>query len=229
MIAIIPARGGSKGLPGKNIMQLGGRPLIAYAIEAAKTAKEVDRVIVTTDSEEIAKIANLYGAETPFIRPAELAQDSSIACNAYLHAIDYLREHEGCEIKNFIVLLPTVPFRTGFDIDEAVKLFKDKGADTLVSMTAVEVPVNWYFTVDDEGRTRNAGFASDILVNRQNVIQYYHPNGAIYILDYHLLKTKRTYYSDNTVAYIMSSKKSIDIDTLDDFHYAEYLLTENKK
>lgn len=225
MIAIIPARGGSKGLPGKNIRKLGNKPLIAYTIEAAKSARKIDRVIVTTDSEEIAEIAKMYGAEVLFMRPARLAQDTSSACDVYLHAVDFLKESEGCDIEKFIVLLPTTPFRTGFDIDDAVSMFEDKGADTLVSMTKTEIPVSWYFTVDDQGRTQNAGFASDILANRQNTVPYYRPNGAIYILDYHLLKTKRTYYSNNTVAYVMNHNKSVDIDTLDDFHYAEYLLT----
>lgn len=229
MIAIIPARGGSKGLPGKNIMRLGNKPLIAYTIEAAKIAKKIDRVIVTTDSEEIAETAKKYGAEVPFMRPAQLAQDTSAACDAYLHAVEYLKENENCDIEKFIVLLPTTPFRTGGDIDDAVGVFEDKGAYTLVSMTETETPISWYFKVDDQGRTQNAGFASDILANRQCADRYYRPNGAIYILDYDLLKSKRTYYSDNTVAYIMDHYKSVDIDTVDDFHYAEFLLSRQIK
>ena len=229
MIAIIPARGGSKGLPGKNIMKLGDKPLIAHTIEAAKNAIEIDRVIVSTDSEEIAEISKTYGAEVPFIRPAWLAQDTSLACDAYLHAVEYIRENEGYEIKKFIVLLPTAPFRTCFDIDEAVKLFEEKKADTLVSKTEAKIPISWYFTIDNQGKTRNAGFAPNIIENRQSTVQYYRPNGAIYILDYDLLRTKRTYYSENTVAYIMNNNKSVDIDTWEDVCYAEYLLAKNEK
>ena len=112
MIAFIPARGGSKGVLGKNIKEICGKPLIAYTIEAAKKAKGVDRVIVTTDDEAIAAVAREYGAEVPFMRPAELSSDTASAIDVYLHATEFVMNETGEQIDKFMVLLPTVPLRT---------------------------------------------------------------------------------------------------------------------
>ena len=230
MIAIIPARGGSKGLPGKNIKNLCGKPLISYTIEAAQKVKAIDKVIVTTDSCEIADVAKSYGAEVPFMRPTYLAEDDTLACDVYLHAVDFFRNQEASDIEKFMVLLPTAPLRSSDDIEEALSLFTNTKAETLISMTETDIPISWYYTVNNDGRTQNAGFdAANCLSNRQNNVKYYRPNGAIYILDYLLLKEKRTYYSDNTVAYIMERSKSIDIDTEDDFLYAEFRMNLEKE
>ena len=126
MLAIIPARGGSKGLPGKNIKNLCGKPLISYTINAALSATCIDKVIVSTDDESIAQIAVDNGAEVPFIRPSEIATDTASAVDVYLHAIDFMNTKKDREIKKFIVLLPTVPFRTAKHIDEAYNLFNTK-------------------------------------------------------------------------------------------------------
>ena len=123
MIALIPARGGSKGLPGKNIKNLCGKPLIAHTIGAALNASGIDRVVVTTDSEEIAEIAKQYGAEVPFLRPEELAGDTSSAVDVYLHAVDFLQKESGQEIQKFMVLLPTAPLRGSENIEQALKEF----------------------------------------------------------------------------------------------------------
>jgi N-acylneuraminate cytidylyltransferase/CMP-N,N'-diacetyllegionaminic acid synthase len=225
MIAVIPARGGSKGLPGKNIKMLCGKPLIAYTIEAAKKAHGIERVFVTTDSEDIAKVAVKYGAEIPFIRPVELAQDYSLAKDVYIHMIEHLKKEFNFKENKFMVLLPTAPMRNSSHIEEALNLFYEKNADTLISMTLAETPVSWYYLMNEKGIIQNAGFdKSRSMANRQENQKYYIPNGAIYILDYKLLKEMGTYYSDNTYAYIMSKKDSIDIDTEVDFDYAEYLI-----
>ena len=225
MIAIIPARGGSKGLPGKNIKNLCGKPLIAYTIEAALKSKEIERVIVTTDSEEIAEIAKEYGAEVPFLRPAELAGDTSSAIDVYLHAVSYLQEELGEKIDKFMVLLPTAPLRTTDNIEEAIKEFKEKKAKTLISVKEADTPISWYYQMDDKSRIKSLGLDKDKAVsNRQENRNYYIPNGAIYILDTELLKKERTYYCENTVAYIMDGKESVDIDNELDFMMAEVLL-----
>lgn len=225
MIAFIPARGGSKGLPRKNIKILGNRPLIAYTITAALNSRYIDRVVVTTDDEEIAKIAKEYGAEIPFIRPSKLAQDHSRAQDVYLHAAEFMRDNYGSNIEKFIILLPTVPFRTERHIDSAIETFNKLKAETLVSIKRIETPVTWLLKADERGKIINAGFdAENASGNRQENKIYYVPNGAIYILDYELLKTQGTYYSDNTVGFLMSEKDSIDIDTMDDFEYAEFEL-----
>lgn len=229
MIAIIPARGGSKGLPGKNVKELMGKPLIAYSIEAALASKYVEQVIVTTDSQEIADIAIKYGAQIPFMRPAELAGDTSSAVDVYLHATEFMKE-KGFNVDEFIVLLPTAPMRTNGHIDEAVELFKKSGAKTLISVKKAETPVTWYLNRNDDNRLTNAGFGlGNAVSNRQINPQYYVPNGAIYILNYDLLKTQRTYYCDNTVAYEMSAEDSVDIDTLYDFKLAEFLMSNKMK
>lgn len=225
MIAIIPARGGSKGLPGKNIKPLCGKPLIAYTIEAALQAKYIERVIVTTDSEEIAAVSIKFGADVPFIRPMELAGDTSSAVDVYLHAIDFLQDEMHQEIDKFMVLLPTAPLRTAANIDSALGEFYAKKADTLISMKEAETPISWYYDMDAAGRVKSIGLDTGKAVkNRQSNKQYYIPNGAIYILDSKLLREKRTYYNSNTIAYIMSAEESIDIDHALDFEIAELLM-----
>lgn len=229
MIALIPARGGSKGVPGKNIKPIDGKPLIAYTIEAALKAKDIDRVIVTTDDEEIAAVAKQYGAEVPFMRPAELATDTAAAPDVYMHAVEYVMKETGEDIENFMVLLPTAPLRTNRHIDEAVALFKEKGARTLLSFKEADTPVTWYNRVDEKGRVHNAGFgAGDIMKNRQTNETYLIANGAIYILSYSLLKESRTYFCDNTIPYVMSAEDSIDIDYPIDFEIASLMLSKRK-
>lgn len=228
MIAMIPARGGSKGLPGKNIRELCGKPLIAHTIEAALHAEGIDRVIVTTDSQEIADTAKRYGAEVPFLRPAELAGDTSSAVDVYLHAVDYLEAHGEAPIEKFMVLLPTAPLRSAKHIEAALREFGEKKADTLISMKEAETPISWYYERMPDGSVRNLGFDTEKAVaNRQSNATYYIPNGAIYILDKKLLREKRTYYSENTVAYLMSAEESVDIDNRIDFMLAEVLMKGN--
>ena len=225
MIAFIPARGGSKGVPGKNIKEICGKPLIAWTIEAALKAEGVDRVIVTTDDEDIARVAREYGAEVPFMRPAELSSDTASAIDVYIHATEFVMNETGNQIEKFMVLLPTVPLRNETHIDEAIAQFVADEATTLISFAEAEVPASWYHTTDENGRVHNAGFGQGItMTNRQNNETYIVPNGAIYILDYELLKTKRTYYCDNTVAYIMKREESIDIDYPIDFEFAQCLM-----
>ena len=227
MIALIPARGGSKGLPGKNTKLLHGVPLIAYTIQAALKAKSVTRTIVTTDSREIAEIAVKYGAEVPFLRPDILSTDTSSAVDVYLHAIEWLQQKEKCEINEFMILLPTTPLRNAKHIDIAAKKFKEEHATTLISVTNAEIPMSWYMGISKNGFLKNISLENEgIMRNRQFSSQYYIPNGAIYILNYQLLKQNRTYYCDKTLPYVMERKDSIDIDTQDDFDYIEFLLTK---
>lgn len=226
MIAIIPARGGSKGLPGKNVKELGGIPLIAHTIKAAVGASCVDRVIVTTDDRSIAGIAEKYGAEVPFLRPEALSTDAASAIDVYIHAVNFLIESDGVDIKKFMVLLPTVPFRNSRHIDDAFELFSQSGCETLISVRQANVPPSWYLKIGENGYLHNCGFGmeSGILKNRQDDSNYCIPNGAIYILDLDILMKERTYYTNKTMAYVMSGKDSVDIDTYDDFYYAEYIM-----
>lgn len=225
MIAIIPARGGSKGLSGKNIKPLNGKPLIAYTVEAAKKARGVDRVVVSTDDLEIAKVAEQFGAEIPFLRPSSLAGDDSSAIDVYLHSVSVLMNQTGESVEKFMVLLPTAPLRDSEDIEKALELFWASKATTLISMTEAETPPAWYYLMDKQGVVKNAKLGkTNPIANRQESEKFYIPNGAIYILDYRLLQEKRTYYASDTVAFVMPRNKSIDIDTQFDFDLAEFCM-----
>lgn len=228
MIALIPARGGSKGVPRKNIRELGGIPLIAHTIRAALGAECIDRVVVTTDDQEIADVARQYGAEVPFLRPDYLASDTAVAPDVYIHAAEFLRDNDNANIDSFMVLLPTAPFRASKHICEAVELFNRTGATTLVSVKEAEIPPSWYLSDSENGRikTCNFGMSIDSTNNRQFAPKYYICNGAIYILNYALLKEKKTYFCDNTVPYVMSANDSVDIDNIEDFEYAEYVMNK---
>lgn len=229
MIAIIPARGGSKGLPRKNVLPLEGKPLIAYTIEAALNAKCISEVIVTTDDLEIADISKKYGASVPFLRPDYLATDTASAVDVYLHSIEWLNARRKDPIVKFMVLLPTVPLRTSEDIDNAYDLFKCENAETLIAVKEADIPPNWYMDIDDNLRMRPCGFGEGgNMNNRQENKRYGVVCGAIYILDYQLLSKKRTYYSDDTIAFIMPENHSMDIDYKSDFEYAEFLINKRK-
>ncbi len=220
MLAIIPARGGSKGLPRKNVKPLAGKPLIGYTIEAAKKSKMVTRIIVSTDDEETAEIATQYGAVVN-LRPSHLATDSALAIDTYLYVMDEekrtYKEHE-----SIIVLLPTCPLRTAEDIDEAVLLFKSKSADSVISYTEEEHPIFWHKYVESDLRFKDVWNENE-LKNRQDYKKTYFPNGAIYVFRSNFLKSKR-YYSENSFAYLMPKNRSVDIDTIQDFELAAYYL-----
>lgn len=221
MIAIIPARGGSKGLPGKNVRPLNGKPLIAYAIEEALKAKHIDRVIISTDDEEIAKVAVQYGAELPFMRPVELASDTAQAIDNYIYTIGRLEEEGKEQIDAFVVLQPTSPLRVSEDIDGAIELFFEKNADSVISYCPEAHPVTWHKYLDEEGRFLN--IFDDNIQNRQaNRISYY-PNGAVYVFRTSMIR-ERKYYTENSYAYVMPRTRSVDIDFIEDFEYAEFLL-----
>ena len=221
MMAIIPARGGSKGLPGKNIKMLCSKPLIAYTIECALNARNIDRVIVSTDDEKIADIARQFGAEIPFLRPASLAADSSQAIDGYIYTIDRISKEEGTAIEEFAVLLPTTPLRLSADVDGAVDLFREKRADSVVSYTPEEHPVHWHRYINAD--MRFADIFNDTLDNRQELRTSYYPNGAVYVFRSEIIRSRR-YYTDKSYAYIMPRSRSVDIDTMEDFLYAEFLL-----
>lgn len=222
MIAIIPARGGSKGLPGKNIKKLLGKPLIAWTIDAAKKSKYIDRIIVSTEDEEIAEIAKSYGAEVPFLRPDELASDTAMAIDNYIYTIGRLQKEEKIEIPEFVVLQPTSPLRLSSDIDDAISLYKEKCADSVISYTKEAHPIAWHKYLTDEGQLLD--ILPNTIANRQENRVSYYPNGAIYIFKTKLINS-RSYTSDRTYAYIMPRNRSVDIDYQEDFDYVEFILS----
>jgi len=229
VIAIIPARSGSKGLPGKNIKKMNDKPLIWYTINAAKKSKFVDKIIVSTDDNEIAKITKSYEVEVPFMRPKKLARDDSLAIDNYIYTIDRLNKEFNYNIGEFIILQPTSPLRTSLDIDSAIQIFKEKKADSVISVSEAIHPPIWSKTINEKGILRDY---FDIKIgnkNRQNIEKAYMPNGAIFIFKYSLIKEKYSYYSNKTYPYIMPLERSIDIDSKLDFEFAEYLMKKNAR
>lgn len=226
MIAIIPARGGSKGLPGKNIKEMCGSPLIAYTIEAALKSKSIDHVILSTDDEQIAEIAKKYGAEVPFMRPAELASDKAIAVDNYIYTIGRLEKEWNTKIDCFVVLQPTSPLRIAEDIDGAVDLFNTKKADSVVTYVKEAHPVFWHKKIDENNKLEDV--FEGTIANRQDLPTTYYPNGAVYVFSTEMIRQKK-YYTDNSYAYIMPRERSVDIDILDDFKYAEFLMQNRNK
>lgn len=223
MLAIIPARGGSKGVPFKNIKNLGSHPLIHYTINAAKESKFITRIIVSTDDQNIADIALREGAEVPFLRPQELASDKAKAIDNYLYTIEKINEIEKTNINEFIVLQPTSPFRDSSDIDNAIEIFRKEKSDSVISIVETDHPPFWYKKIDKDGILKDI-FKGENSLNRQEYFNTYVPNGAIYILNYNTLRKNLSYYTENTYPYVMTKEKSIDIDTFLDFDFAEFML-----
>lgn len=214
MIALIPARGGSKGLPGKNIRLLNGLPLIAHTIRAAQQAAGISRVVVSTDDAGITEVARDYGAEVPFMRPAELATDDSHAIYTYLHACAALNA------STLTVLLPTSPLRTSKDISAAIAIFCERNAEAVISVTPSPHPVGWTRDIDADGVLR----AWEPDQNRQTYRTSYVPNGAIYVFTRELLERRHGYHGERTFPYIMPKERSVDIDDEWDFMMAEAVM-----
>ena len=224
MIAIIPARAGSKGLPNKNIKLFNGKPLIKWTFEAAKQSKYLDRIILTTDCVEIAKIAYDNKIEVPEMRPSHLAQDTSLVNDTFKYLICKLEKECGKKIEEVVILQPTSPLRLSNDIDEAIELYRSKKADSVISYTVSNRPIEWYRYLQADNLIPLR--VNESLGNRQiNKVAYY-PNGAIYIIKSDLILADK-WYGDNSYAYIMPRSRSVDIDTQEDFDYAEYLYNKN--
>lgn len=226
MIAIVPARGGSKGLPGKNIKDLCGKPMIAYTIEAAQKSKYISKIIVSTDDQGIADTAKLYGAEIPFMRPESLAQDSSKALDVYVYTIEQLENDNNTKITDFIVLQPTSPLRRTEDIDRACEIYFNNKADSVISVVEADIPLQWYKEIDKNGKLKKC-FEDENNLNRQEYKPLFIPNGAIYIFNKKKLFESREYYMDNSYSYIMKREHSVDIDTLLDFQLAQLMIMNN--
>jgi len=221
IIGLIPARGGSKGLPRKNITQLAGKPLIAWTIETAVESNCLDRVIVSTDDLEIARISEEYGAEVPFIRPEEYASDSATSLSVVQHAIEYLRSN-GISDKDFILLLqPTSPLRNSTDIINSVKLLELEKVNAVVSV--FDAPCHPYYLkrVTHDGFLFPYDESAPDNFRRQDCPKLFIPNGAIYLNQICSLIDKKTFFPLYTYAYIMPNTRSIDIDSIEDLVIAE--------
>ena len=228
VLAIIPARGGSKGVPGKNIKVVGGKPLIGWTIISALEAEGIDRVMVSTDSEEIAEVARDYSVEIPFLRPGEISRDDTPGIEPILHAVRWCSQEEGYKPDYVICLQPTSPFRTTEDIEKAIRFAFDRDADSVVSVTPVDHHPNWMQVIDDEVRLNDFIEGGYEVIKRQDMEPVYALNGAIYLIRRDLLLSRKTFFVTDTFAYIMPPERSLDIDTPWDMHLAN-LIFEDKE
>lgn len=229
ILAIIPARSGSKRLPKKNILNLAGKPLIAWSIEAALDSKYIDSVIVSTDDTQIAKISIEYGAKVPFIRPNELATDVASSVSVVLHAINMLKE-KGEDYEYIMLLQPTSPLRTTQNIDESIELLMSSNSDALVSVCELEHNPLWSNTLPQDSDFSN--FLNYSIVNKrsQDLKQYYRLNGALYLcLTKRLFEEKTLFIKNKIIAYKMSQEQSVDIDNNIDFCLASCLINHKSK
>lgn len=225
VLAVIPARGGSKRLPRKNCLLLHGKPLIAYSIEAAKQSSYIDEVVVSTDDEGIAAIARQAGASVPFLRPAELSTDEASSVDVVAHALDYYQLKEKKSFDYVVLLQPTSPLRTAAHVDQAFELLIEKKADAVVSVCETEHSPLWANQLPPDGSMEQF-ISKDVLGKRsQDLPKYYRLNGAIYICDKRRFLQEQTFlFEESIFAYKMQQIDSIDIDTKLDLIVCESIL-----
>lgn len=221
ILGLIPARGGSKGVPKKNIRQLAGKPLISWTIKAALESRQLERCLVSTDDEEIAAIACAAGAEVPFLRPAELATDDAPTWRTLLHAVEWLEAWEGWTPDAIVVLQPTSPLRRARHIDEALAQFFASGADTLISLTLSEFNPYWMMSLDNEGRA-TWFMGNNPYSRRQDLPPVYRQNGAIEITRPCVLRTYSSTRGNDICGYLMPACDALEIDTELDFRITEF-------
>jgi CMP-N,N'-diacetyllegionaminic acid synthase len=222
-LAVIPARGGSKGIPGKNIKPLGGKPLIAWTIEAAKSCAYIDRVVVSTDDDKIAAVSRKAGAEVPVMRPAELATDEARSIDVVLHMMRFVEKEKG-KYDYVVLLQPTSPFRDGNDLGLAVEYLISQNADGLVSFCKTKSNPHWMVVKKDDGTFGPAFDKKAEHHQRQNLPVFYEYNGAIYIARWENFISSQSFEKGKSLLFEMDSRKSVDLDTLEDWEYAEYLM-----
>ena len=212
VLALIPARGGSKGLPGKNILPVGGRPLLAWSIDAAHAARSIDRVVLSSDDEAIMAAGRACGCEVPFRRPTTLATDTATSIDVVMHALDAL---PGYDV--IVLLQPTSPLRSAADIDAACARLVASSAPSCVSVSLVQQSPYWMYRLGDRYRLSPIVEAPAGATRRQDLPEVYALNGAIYVADTVWLRDSRSFVGRDTVAYVMPAERSIDIDTATDF------------
>jgi N-acylneuraminate cytidylyltransferase/CMP-N,N'-diacetyllegionaminic acid synthase len=229
ILGMIPARGGSKGLKRKNVKHLLGKPLIAWTIEQALLSKYLDVVVLSTEDEEISSIARSYGADIPFMRPAELASDDTSGVDVALHALDEL-EKFGHAYDVIVDLQPTSPLRVVDDIDNAVEmLFSKVSAGAIVSVSPAEHHPYLANTLPVDGGMRDFLRKDLRNRNRQNLPEFYRTNGAIFAAFCDYLKETGDFFGDGSYAYIMPIERSVDVDSILDFYLAESILKRRQE
>lgn len=223
VLAVIPARGGSKGVPRKNIRSLGGKPLIAWTIEAAKQSQYIDRLILSSEDDEIIEIVKKYSCEVPFKRPKYLAEDATPGIEPVLHALEQI---DGYDL--VVLLQPTSPFRTAQDIDKCIEKLIENNSPSCVSVNEASVSPYWMYTIKDTGNLDAVIQQKKIVPRRQELPVVYTLNGAVYAAKIEWLREKRTFLTKQTTAFIMPKERSYDIDSEEDFLWCEYIVKTDR-
>ncbi|MFD1037192.1 cytidylyltransferase domain-containing protein [Virgibacillus byunsanensis] len=218
ILAIIPARGGSKGIPKKNIKQIAGKPLIAWTIEEALKSKYIDRLVVSTEDEEIASISKSFGAEVPFLRPDTLSKDTTPGIEPILHAIENLPGFD-----YVLMLQPTSPLRTVEDVDGIIEWMIEKEYQTAVSICLSDKTPSWMFQLTNDSNLESV-VQEEVTVRRQESKNVYALNGALYLISSKELSEFKSFFTNNTKGYVMPKERSFDIDDLVDFQICENFL-----
>jgi len=223
VVAVIPARSGSKRVPNKNVKLLGGHPLIYYTIREALKAKTLSRIIFSTDSPEYAELARSYGAETPYLQPKEISGDVG-TFPVLKYCVDYLEQVENYKVDVIVTLEPTSPFRVAQDIDDAVNKLLETGCDSVVGVREIKEPPAWMFTLNSDtmqpflgGDTSQLGLSGDLP-------RLFLPNGCVYVTQRDVLMSEGRIFGKDCRALIMPPERSLDIDGPEDFGYAEFCL-----
>lgn len=227
VVATICARGGSKGVPGKNTRLLGGKPLIVYTIDVARKCQSIDRVVVSTDDPEIARVAKASGAEVPFRRPKELALESAPKLPVIKHAVDYLESQESYYPDIIVDLDPTSPLRTEADVEACIRMVRDEGADNVFSVTKARR--NPYFNMVEivDGRVRLVKPLAQPVFSRQAAPEVYDMNASIYVWKREALMNNDSLFLERTRTYEMP-EWTIDIDSETDFEFVECILRKRE-
>jgi CMP-N-acetylneuraminic acid synthetase len=224
VLGLVIARGGSKGLPRKNVLSLGGKPLIAWTVEAANAAKTLHRAIVSSDDDEILAAARFAGGAAPFVRPAALAGDRASTVDVALHALDWLAAHER-EVFDVVVMLPaTAPLRRAEHVDGAIaRLLDAPDVEAVVAVTDAEYPPWWMLAIRADRLSWHfpEGAKAD---HRQQLPAAYRPNGSIYAVRVSVLRAQRTFYPTQTAPYLMPREASVNVDSALDLAVAETLI-----
>lgn len=223
VLGVIPARGGSKGVVGKNLRDLAGKPLLAWTIEAAQRARLLDRVILSSEDDAIIDVARRFDCEVPFKRPPHLAEDDTPGVEPVIHAVDSVPGFD------YVVLLqPTSPLRLSSDIDAAIEACVRREVSSCVSVVALNKPLAWMRRMRPDGRLEPVLDPGTPVLRRQEAEPIYAFNGAIYVNEIETLRRTRRLVTEDTIAYVMPFERSVDIDTEADLQLCEFLLTSKR-
>ncbi len=231
ILGVITARGKSKGLPGKNLRLLHGKPMIAYTIEAALKSRVVDKLVLTTDDPEIAEVGKKYGAEAPFLRPAYLASDTAHSPDVVMHAAQFVEDNDGYRADYIITFQPTSPLRKPEHIAAGVKKIIETGADSLVGVKAADFPPFWLLEMNEKGRL--VPFVKSetdyFCLERQQLPKVYQPNGALFITKCDVLFKDKVLVAKDNAGLEMDGESSLDVDDIFDFKMIEFVMEERER